>query len=304
MKVAVTTSSFAKFSSYPLDLLKEAGWECVLNSYGRALKVPETVDLLKGCEAVIAGTERYDKEVLAALPDLKGISRVGVGMDAIDLELCEKKGVKVFNTPDAPTRPVAELVIGVMLDLLRKISCMDRELRSGVWKKHMGSLLKGKTIGVIGLGRIGKEVARLCSAFDANILVYDPFIDHKDTPRDVVAVGFNELLNKSDVISLHVPYNEATHHIIGKKGFLEMKGTAYLVNCARGGLVDEGALIEALDSKKISGAALDVFGEEPYDGPLKVYDNVILTPHIGSYAREARIQMEQDAVENLLENFK
>jgi D-3-phosphoglycerate dehydrogenase len=302
-KIAITTSSFAQFSPEPLEYLRKRGWGYVLNSCGRALKPAETMALLKDCVGVIAGIEIYDMNVLSQLDKLRVISRVGTGLDSIDLDLCARKGIKIFATPDGPTRAVAELVIGMMLNLLRGISMMDGRLRAGQWKKHMGGLFQGKTVGVVGLGRIGAQVAQLSLSLGAAVIYNDPFSKATDFKLidNIQVRSLSRLFSESDIVSLHVPYNQENHHLVNKDMLGLMKTSALLINCARGGLVDEDALLEALQAKKISGAALDVFSQEPYSGPLTKCENVILTPHIGSYAREARVRMETDAVIQLLE---
>ena len=297
-KIAVTTTTFGEYDSKPLDLCKEKGYDVILNPYGRKIKPDELIDLAKDAIGIIAGTELFSAAVLQKLPNLKSISRCGVGLDTIDMDAARKMNIKIFNTPDGPTLAVAEFTIGLMLSLLRKIPVMDRETRSGLWRKRMGGLISAKRIGIIGLGRIGKRVAELAKALGANVFYYDPFI--KECRPSFPKLQLKELLEKSDIISLHLCATKENSNMIGRNELSLMKRTAFLINCSRGGIVDEGSLYEALKNRELAGAAIDVFAQEPYSGPLTELENVILTPHVGSYAKEARIQMEIQAVNNLL----
>jgi D-3-phosphoglycerate dehydrogenase / 2-oxoglutarate reductase len=301
MKVAITTSSFGKYDSCVLDVLEEKEIRYVLNPYGRKLNQKEVVDVAKGAEGIIAGTESLDEWAFDRLPGLKVISRCGVGMDNVDLAATEKRGITVFNTPFGPTLPVAELTVGLILDLLRKVTLMDRELRAGTWKKRMGSLLHGKRIGIVGFGRIGQKVAELLLPFGVEINYCDVCDIHcllSCSPKEMA-----DLFSWADIITLHVSSTSQNILSIGPDLIAQMKKGAWLVNVARGGVVDEEALYIALKENRIAGAALDVFEDEPYTGALAELDNVILTPHIGSYALEGRVAIEAAAVENLLRGF-
>jgi len=301
--ILISTSSFAKFDTRPLELLKKSGLEFILNPYGRKLSPVELVKLAAQAEGLIAGTESLDVAVLKKLTHLKVISRCGAGIDNVDLKSAEELGIKVYNTPDAPTVAVAELTIALMLALLRRIPIMDQEIRDGVWKKRMGNLLSGKQVGIIGFGRIGRKVAEMLSALGADPAYYDPAVAGKKL-GDFKYLEFRDLLKKTDIISLHLSYSKENHKLFDQEEFSLMKQGAFLINCSRGGIVDENALYSALKEGKLAGAAIDVFEQEPYNGPLKELDNVILTPHIGSYAKEARVKMEIEAVENLLTGLK
>ena len=295
-KIAVTTTSFAVHSSEPLDLLNRAGFEAVTNPFGRVLTAQEAVAMLAGCAAVVAGTEPLNREVLEALPGLKAISRVGVGLDNVDLACARERGITVLNTPNGPTRAVAELAVGLALDLLRQVSRMDRELRGGVWKKRMGRLLLGKRVGVVGMGRIGQATADLFGVLGAAVAYADPC----SAPDNHTRMDLLELLSWADIVTMHCSNPECRGYLLGPAELDAMRPGAYLINLARGNILDENALAERLGDGRLAGAALDVFGEEPYRGPLADLDNVVLTPHIGSYGLEGRIKMEVDAVENLL----
>ncbi|MSX99735.1 MAG: hydroxyacid dehydrogenase, partial [Actinobacteria bacterium] len=231
------------------------------------------------------------KNVLQAAKSLKVIARVGTGLDSVDLATAKQLGITVLNTPDAPTKAVAELTLAHILGLLRNVSQADRQVRVGVWKGLMGSLLETKTVGIVGFGRIGKRVATLLSAFGASVIISDAQVSKSVYPN----VELDELCIKSDILSLHLPYNEATHHIINEKNLNLMKKGSYIVNISRGGLVDETALLAALKSGHLAGAALDCFEQEPYEGELRNLETVQITAHMGSYARETRDLMEQEA---------
>ena len=299
MKIALTTSSFAQFSDEPVRLLKDAGHTPVLNPHGRKLTEDETIELVKGCVGVVAGTEPLTRRVLEALgPDLKVVSRCGVGMDNVDQDAARELGIAVRNTPLGPTLAVVELTLGLVLNLLRETGRMDRELRAGTWKKRMGFNLKGKKLGVVGFGRIGRAVAEGFAPHGVDIAFYDPFVEASD---GFTKMDLPELLKWADIATLHCSKPKEGGYLLGREELAGMKDGAWLVNCARGGLVDEAALFHGLESGKLAGAAVDVFESEPYTGPLTGLDNVVLTPHIGSYAREGRIQMEIDSVKNLLD---
>lgn len=300
MKIAITTSSFAQYSDEPLRLLQARDIEYVCNSTGRALTEAEAIALFDGCAGVVAGTEPLTRRVFEACLYLKAVSRCGTGMDSVDMPAAQELGILVRNTPDGPTLAVAELTVGYALDLLRHISRMDREVRAGVWKKRMGHLLHEKNIGVVGFGRIGRAVARLFRAFGAEVAFADPMTDDAHYTR----MDVDALLSWSHIITLHCPKQPDGAFVLDTTRLHRMRKGAWLINAARGGLVDEDALYDVLEQGHLAGAALDVFGKEPYTGPLArlaQLDTVILTPHIGSYARESRIQMEVDAVKNLLD---
>ena len=301
-KVFISTSTFAQDDNRALELLKKAGLEIQLNPHGRKLNEDEMVNFLSDKDFLIAGTEPITKKVIASAKNLKIISRCGVGLDSVDLKAADEAGIKVYNTPYGPTLSVAELTIGLMLDLLRMVPNMDREIRAGVWKKRMGNLLKGKKVGIIGFGRIGQKVTEILMPFGVEISYYD--VSAVKTSLDCTFKPLNELLRWADIITLHCLASEDGRSIIGEEELKNMKKGAWLINTSRGGLVDERSLYVSLKEGHLSGAALDVFEKEPYDGPLSELDNIILTPHIGSYAKEARIKMEADAVENLLAGLK
>ena len=292
MQVLISTSSFNLDNFAQLSDLKKAGVEVKLNPFAARLTEEQVIDLL-GTDTIglIAGLEPLTQNVLKSAKSLKVIARVGTGLDSVDLVAAKELGITVLNTPDAPTKAVAELTIAHILGLLRNVSQADRQVRVGVWKGLMGSLLETKTVGIVGFGRIGKRVATLLSAFGASVIISDAQVEQSDYPN----IELDELCIKSDILSLHLPYNEATHHIINEKNLNLMKKGSYIVNISRGGLVDETALLAALKSGHLAGAALDCFEQEPYEGELRNLETVQITAHMGSYARETRDLMEQEA---------
>lgn len=298
MQVLISTSSFNLANFAQLENLKTAGVEIKLNPFEARLTEDQVIELLgTNTIGLIAGLEPLTKNVLQSAKSLKVIARVGTGLDSVDLAAAKQLGISVLNTPDAPTKAVAELTVAHILGLLRHLSKADRQIRSGVWKGLMGSLLETKTVGLVGFGRIGKRVATLLSAFGASVIISDTQVKASDFQN----IDLDELCAKADVLSLHLPYNESTHHIINEKRINLMKKGSYIVNISRGGLIDETMLLSALKSGHIAGAALDCFEQEPYEGELRNLENVQITAHMGSYARETRDLMEQEA-SNLLVN--
>lgn len=297
MKVLVTTSSFGKADSAPLNALKE---KCVvtLNPYGRKLTTDEFIELTEAMDGVIAGVEPITREALAQRNNLKVISRCGVGMDNVDQDACKEYGIKLYNTPEAPVASVAELTVTVILDLLKNVSSMNASLKAGKWNKMSGLMLNGKKVGVIGLGRIGMRVAELLKAFGAEI----SYTDIEQKRVDYPFKNKKELLEWADIVTIHSSSCDKEQYIIGQEELIMMEGT-FLVNTSRGRFVDEVALCDALESGKMAGAALDVFNTEPYDGPLTSFENVILTPHVASSAKEGRAIMEMEAVQNLFKGL-
>ena len=303
LTVLLSVSSFGEASDVPVQMLKDAGVRVVENPYGRRLKEEEISELIGEADALIAGTEPLNAAVLERAVKLRVISRVGVGLENIDLNAALRLGIVVRNTPEALTDSVAELTLGGILNLLRHVSLMDREMRGGDWNRRMGAQLRGKTVGIIGLGRIGRRLAELLAPFEVTIISSDRAPDSGAAERlGVTYVELDELLAAADVITLHVPGLE--HPLIAERELALMKPGAVLVNASRGGLIDEGALLDALREERISGAYLDTFGEEPYAGPLRELPNVLLTPHAGSYSAEARERMETEAVSNMLGALK
>ena len=304
-KILTSPSSFGQISDQPFNILRESGFEIINNPFGRKLTEEEVIELAKGCVGIVAGVEPLTKKVMDALPKLKCISRVGVGMDNVDLDYAKQKGIMVVNTPDGPTRGVAELTLGMTMSLLRKIPQADAALKNRQWKKQIGNLIFEKQIGIIGLGRIGKTVAGLFRGIGNPVIGFDLYPDEKWAAENHVNLNsFENVLKMADIITLHIPGNKDKTPVIGSKELSMMKKGAFIINISRGGVVDEDALYSALKDGHLAGAAIDVFIKEPYNGPLCDLDNVVLTPHLGSYASEGKLQMEIDAVLNLINTLK
>lgn len=301
-KIFISTSSFGKYDNSPLELCEEKGYEVVLNPHMRKVKPHELVKLARDAVGLIAGTEIITEEILSKLPHLKIISRCGVGVDNIDVDAAKKTGIKVFNTPNVPTLAVAELTVGLILNLLRKVNTMDALIKNGKWDKLMGNLLYGKKVGIIGFGHIGQKVGELLSVFSTELAYYD--IEYKSCLINCSYKEFEKILSWAEIVTLHLSISKGKGPIMGNKELNLMKRGTWLVNVSRGGVVHEKALYKALKNGHLAGAALDVFGHEPYKGPLLELDNVILTPHVGSYAKEARIKMETAAMDNLVKGLE
>ena len=301
-KLVISTSSFDVEGNSSLNHLVNSGMNIVRNSYKRKLTEDEAIELLgEDTIGMIAGIEPLTERVFSSAKNLKVVSRCGAGLDSVELAAAELHGISVFNTPEAPAQAVAELTMGLMLAALRRICQTDRLLRINEWPRMQGQLFAAQTVGIIGLGHIGKRVARLSQAFDARVIAHDPHID--PTSHGVESVSLEKLFAEANVISLHVPYTTDTHHLLDAKSFARMKPGSIIINAARGGLIDETALDEALISGHLGMAALDVFEQEPYHGPLTKNDRMILTSHIGSLAKESRKCMELEAAENLLKGL-
>ena len=235
---------------------------------------------------------------------MKVVSRYGIGVDNVDLEVAKERGIIVRNTPEARPKLVAELTLTLILSLLRKICIVNNQVRAGEWNPPVGNLLAGKTIGILGLGRIGKTLIRLLNPFEVNFLVFELQPDEEFIANyPIKLTSLEETLQSSDILSLHLPLTVETKNIIGYDQLKLMKPTAFIVNTARGGLIDEEALINVLEEKSIAGAAIDAFSERPYSGRLSEFPNVILTPHIGSLTEETRKRMEIETVANLLDSI-
>lgn len=308
LKILITTSSFAVAGNVHLTFLGERGFEIVLNPYGRKITPDELVPLLDdSVVGMIAGVESLSRAALERAKGLKVISRCGIGLESVDLEAALERGIRVVNTPDAPTAAVAELTIGLILAALRRIAEADRGIRAGHWQGLSGRLLGACTVGLIGYGRIGRAVGGLARAFGATTIACDPWVEaNRLSPADLPCplVDLATVLRQADVVSLHIPGGPDNDHLIDAARLGLMKKDAVLVNTARGDLIDEGALFLALQGKQLAAAALDVFSEEPYTGPLITLPNVVLTSHLGSRARETRDRMENEAARNLVRELQ
>jgi len=296
-KVLLGPSSFAELDKAPLKKLLDMGFEVIDNPYRRKLTKEELFKLLPRVECLIAGLEQLDREVLAK-SDLKVISRCGSGLSNVDLQTAKELKIIVRNTPLGPTTAVVEVTVGCLLSLLRQIHPMNKALHEGKWTKIIGRQLNGSCVAVIGFGNIGRRVAQVLLSFGAKVIAVDPLLSGRID--NIPFVALDEAIKNADIVTLHSSGEDC---LLGEREFGLMKQGVYLLNAARGSVIDEMALIKALDSGKVIGAWLDTFNAEPYNGILCGYDQVILTPHIGSYTLECRSSMEMEAVENLISSF-
>lgn len=300
-RVFVSTAPFGSFNKLPLELLDSEGLEIILNPLGRRLTEDELIEFSRGCDALIAGTEKIGKAFFKNTA-VSVISRVGIGLDNIDLLEARAKGVEVCYTPDAPAPAVAELTIGLMLSLLRGIHIANMNMHSGLWQRISGRRIPDVTIGIIGVGRIGGRVIRRLSGFGSpRLLVNDLRPSDQVTDRlKLEWVDKTTIYSEADIVSLHLPLTAETDQLIGDRELSLMKRDSFLINTARGRLVCEEALVDALLCQKIGGAAIDVFPNEPYEGALSAVDNCLLTCHMGSMSHDCRAKMEIEATEEIL----
>ena len=296
-KVLISTSAFGTGDPAPIKALESAGFEVILNPFKRKLTRQESVSLMAGVEGLIAGLEVLDEQLLAQ-SQLKVISRCGAGISNVDLKAAKRLNIQVLSTPDAPTIAVAELTIGAMLALIRSIFQMNQHMHAGQWHKMMGSQMAGKTILILGFGRIGQKVAEFLGPFQVNIIVVDPLVKKAE---GVSCLALQDALPLADIITIHV---NGESPLLGSAEFSLMKKGVCILNAARGRVIDELALVSALQTNKVAAAWCDVFDEEPYQGPLQKFPQVILTPHIGSYTEECRRLMEMQAAQHLIAAFQ
>ncbi len=293
-----------KMAEEAIQLLKDAGHDVTFDEMegDTLLKEISKYDAL-----MVRGRTKVKEEIVkaGAKGRLKVIGRAGIGVDNVDIETAAKERLKVVNAPTGATNSVAELTITHMLSLSRNLTKADSTMKKGEWAKKQlrGNELYGKTLGLIGCGNIGKLTAKFAQAFNMSVIGYDPFISKEDMQKDEIkkVEDLGELMKTADFISLHLPHTSATHYIVNKEMLSKMKPSAYLINCARGGTVDEKALYDALKNGKIAGAGIDVFeNEPPKDSPLLQLDNVVLTPHIGANTKEGQIRAGTVCAEQII----
>jgi D-3-phosphoglycerate dehydrogenase len=292
----ISTVPFAERNREPLDLLDRAGFTYEINPLRRRLTDAELAASLGSADVLIAGTEPITPRVMDAAPRLRLISRVGIGLDNVDLLAARSRGIEVAYTPDGPSPAVAELTIGLMLCLLRGIHHANTDAHAGNWRRFMGRRLEGTAVGVIGAGRVGGRVVKLLSAFGARVLVDD--LVRRDLPAPCEWASKEQIYRHAEVITLHVPLTPLTRQLIRKAELDSMQRGVLLVNTARGGIIDEAALADALRTGQAGGAAIDVFCHEPYAGELTQVDNCLMTCHMGSMSEDCRLRMEYEAVEH------
>jgi D-3-phosphoglycerate dehydrogenase / 2-oxoglutarate reductase len=303
MKVLVTPRSFGSTSRRPVEMLEEKGYDLIFNPFGRPYTREELLEIVPDIDAVIIGIDPFDGEIMKKASKLKVISKYGIGIDNIDVQAASERNIIVTNTPTANNDAVADLTFGLMLALARRIPEADRETKAGNWKKYIGASIWGKKVGIVGLGKIGKQVAKRARGFNMEILGYDIFRNEEFAQKyGVKHVDLEELLKKADYVTIHTPLNENTRNLISQQELEMMKHDAFLINTSRGGIVNEGALYQALKEGLINGAALDAYTEEPPENsPLKELDNIIMTSHNGAYTKEAIANMGIQAARNLID---
>ena len=300
------TSYFVKPGDEADALLLAAGVETAFQPRQGVRSEDEVIRMMQGFDAVIASIDPFTARVLEALPQLRIISRTGVGYDAIDVPAATQRGVAVCTGPGVNRHAVAEYAIALMLQCARHVSEHLASVQARRWDRFEGFDLAGKTVGIIGLGTIGKEVAQRLRAFEVRMLAYDIVQDVQFAEAYGVAyVGLDELLRESDIVTLHAFLDERSKQLLNAETISRMKPSAFLINTARGGLIDEDALYEALRDQRIAGAALDAFGEEPLgDTPLRGLSNCWLSPHAAGSTRDARARSKLVAAENIVRFFR
>lgn len=305
MKISVTSPSFSKHAILSNEFLKLFP-NGVLNQQAVRFNKRELIEYLADSDAAVVGLETIDEEILLACPRIKIIAKYGVGLDNIDIEACRKRGVTIGWSGGVNKLSVAEMTIGFMLMLSRKLYMASNQLKAEIWNKNGGFQLSGKTVGIIGFGYIGQEVTRLLTPFGCKILINDIADKKEEVCRLGVTIAEkSEIFEKADFITIHTPLTSETKNLIDEHALASIKKTAFIINTARGGIVDENALKKALENNSIAGAALDVYFEEPpRDIAMLALPNLICTPHIGGNADEAVLAMGHSAIGHLRNFFK
>jgi D-3-phosphoglycerate dehydrogenase / 2-oxoglutarate reductase len=299
-KVLITTVPFGDKDRLPLELLENSNIEFLINPLDRKLLEDELAEIITDFDVIIAGTELITAKVMDRATNLKMISRVGIGLDSVDLLSAKERGIKVSFTPDAPSPAVAELTIGLIFSLLRSIHLSNSQLHEGKWNRFFGRRLSEVTLGIIGVGRIGGRVIRRTKSFGSpRLLVNDIDPSKRSDLIDFKLdwVSKEKIYKEADIISIHTPLTNVTKNMITKDVLFDMKKDAVIINTARGGIINEQDLYEVMKSGHLSGAAIDVFEKEPYKGKLCEIERCILTAHMGSMSDDCRTRMEIEATE-------
>ena len=303
MKILITPRSFGKYNQNDIKKkLDSLGINYYINDLGRSLNEDEMIDALKDVDGAIVGVDPLNKKVLEAAPNLKAIAKYGVGLDNIDLDYCKEKSIKISKTVGANSNAVADYTFALLLAVARKVVLLDRKARDNDYSKVISTDVYGKKIGVLGLGAIGKGVVKRAAGFGMDIYGYDIYEDKEfNSQYNIKFTSVDEILNKCDFVTLHLPLSKDTKHIINKDNLNKCKRDLILINTARGGLVDEKELYEALNTKQIFGAGLDVFenDDKPYEKLLDL-ENVVLGNHTAASTIDATNNMTNIALENLL----
>jgi D-3-phosphoglycerate dehydrogenase len=298
-KVLITTVPFGDADQLPLELLKNAGIQYVINPHNKKLTEDQLAELVSDFDVIIAGTETISDKVMAQASKLKHISRVGIGLDSVDLMAAKRRGIRVSYTPDAPAPAVAELTVAMTLTLLRSVHVSNAQMHQGRWQRFSGRRLAESTVGIIGVGRIGTRVLRGMSGFGTPRLLVNDILPNYELNREfqLAWVTKEQIYQEADIISLHVPLTRLTKNMIRREQLLSMKPDASIINTSRGGIVNEHDLHDVMMAGHLRGAAIDVFEREPYAGNLAEIERCLLTAHMGSMSVDCRTRMEIEATE-------
>ena len=302
MKVLITTIPFGEMNRLPLDLLEDSRVDYVINPHNKKLKEHQLAELIGEFDALIAGTEIISNKVMECAPKLKLISRVGIGLDGIDLNAARKRNITVSYTPNAPTLAVAELTLGLMISLIRSTHVSNMQMHRGQWQRIFGTRIENSVIGIIGAGRIGSCVLKLLSVFGIKkIMVNDIIQNHSlNQGLKIEYASKDEIYKYADIISIHLPLTKLTYNLIRKEQLRSMKSDTVIINTSRGGIINEDDLYDVMNDGHLRGVALDVFKDEPYNGKLAKIDRCLLTAHMGSMSRDCRERMEIEATEEVI----
>jgi D-3-phosphoglycerate dehydrogenase len=298
-KALITTVPFGDKNRLPLEMLEGAGIQYLINPHNTRLTEEQLAELVTDFDVIIAGTEKITDRVMARATKLKLISRVGVGLDGVELMAAKKRGIQVSYTPEAPAPAVAELTLGLMLTLLRSVHIANAQIHQGKWKRIFGRRLAETTIGVIGVGRIGTRVLRRTVSLGTPRILVNDLAPKYELGREFKLdwVTKERIYEEADIITLHLPLTRLTKNMIQRDQLMSMKRDAMIINTARGGIINEHDLSEVMKSGHLSGAAIDVFEHEPYIGALAEIDRCLLTAHMGSMSVDCRTRMEIEATD-------
>ena len=306
-KILITPTVFGQTDKAPIRLLQEKGIEFLLNDTGISYSKETMQKLVHDVDGIILGTDTCDRDVIAAAPRLKVISRFGVGADNVDADYCKERGIAFYRTVGVNADAVADSAFALILAVSKKVVTTDNDLKSGNWNEPETFEINHKTIGLIGFGNVGAKVAKRARGFDMSVIAYDPYWNEElaqavDAKR---AESIDEILREADIVSLHLPLSPATYHIIGAEQISRMKPRSILVNTARGGIIDEQALAVALEQNTILGAGLDVFEHEPLEKESRLLNlnNVVLSPHIAADTYETIQKVSMAATHNLIKGL-
>lgn len=305
-KVLVTATNYSTYCAAAKKLLEDNGVKVVENTQGRPMTREELLSVVGDIDGVVVGVDTWNEEIFAHAPKLRAMARFGVGVDNIDLEAAKNHGIQVSNAKGMNSNPVAELTVGLILSTLRNVPAFNASIRQGLWDRFMGRDLAGMTVGLLGFGDIAQRVARKLSGFDVTICAYDLYPNlEKAEQLHVDMVSMDEVLHRADVVCMHLPSLPATYHIMNEGAFGKMKDGSYFINTARGALVDEQALYQALCSGKLRAAAIDVFDQEPVtkDNPLFTLPNLFATPHTAAETYDTYHNVGLATARQILEVF-